>query len=522
MIKITLLILILATACSIVIGSAASLTNNTIIYSKTIKIDNQWDANLVIRQGDEPVDVIFSALRPYGVDFAARRNIFQEVKRAGIPYSREYAQLLSQNIVLEDDDSFSGTFTYEDNGSEPVDVIHNFAKKHSVESHFKGLSNALLPKLCELVICLRHRPRIWYNEITSNNTSLGNLEILEGDEAVDTVDAFVQNLSVDVIGDRIVFRRNLLNTICKSIVCSREIPVLYRKYIKGEDGKNNGSIEVYEDEEVIDAVVRYIRKSNASLDEITLKNAILQQACGRSRVKCTRNVGVVFRQRITSHEDGSVINTLTIYENEEPADKVYQFCQENNINIGLMDSILSTVCDSELVICNRREAVYFSTAISGPDGDYVNTLELKVGHEPVDDIYKFFASNSLFKKGWQFHGIVTQICAKPNVDCRRHKAVKYFQPQFTMGGVEMGKVVIWEDEEVVDVLYHLRQMNNVTLDDQIAKFNEICKDPEVACERNRAVIFRKTESKCLSRVYLYEHVSVCSVCSQLISFHHII
>mmetsp|Transcript_1324 Transcript_1324/g.2858 ORF Transcript_1324/g.2858 Transcript_1324/m.2858 type:complete len:850 (+) Transcript_1324:50-2599(+) len=472
--------------------ATAEVASAPVIFQKSIRIDDgKWVANVAVREGQEPADAIFSALRPYGVDYDARRAVFDEAKRAGVPHTREHAQVFSQNIVL-DDSSFSGPFTFYDNGRQPIDVIYDFANEHSIESHFRGLADALLPELCELVPCTRKRPRIWFNEITSDDgQQLGALEILEGDEAIDTVDSFVQRAGVDT-NDRNAFRGNLLNVICKSIACSRQIPVVFRKAINDEAGRSNGAIEILENEEVIDAVVRFIRKSKLTLDEIALKNYMLQQACGTGRVKCTRNVAVVHNQKINS-ADGSPIGTLTIYENEEPVDKVYRWSQENSVPFGNMESILDAVCESELTICNRREPVYFSIPISGPDGGIVNTLELKVGHEPVDDMYGFFAANGLFKKEWDFHSVVKQICEKPNVDCRRQKAVKYFDHNFTMAGVEMGQLVIWEDEEVVDVLYNLRQSYNLTKEDQILEFNKICKEPEVVCERTQAVVFQKTE-----------------------------
>ena len=475
------------------LGAIAGIVPNDppVIFQKLVNIDSKWQANVVIRDGQEPTDVIYSTLRPYGVNYDARRTIFDEVKRAGIPYSREFAQLFSQAIDV-DDGSFSGIFTFDDNGSEPIDVIYNFAKVHSISTHFMGLVDALLPKLCDLVPCQRKRPRVWFHDIATNDGStLGILEVLDGDEPVDSVDAFVQKISVE-IGDRRVFRTNLLNEVCKSITCSRSVPVVFRKAIKDQDGRDQGHIEIFEDEEVIDAVVRFIRKSKLVLDEIALKNYMLNQACGLNRVMCTRNVGVVYNQRITD-ASGSLINSLIVYENEEPADKVYHWCRENNLAITYMDSIMNAVCDSELIICNRREPVYHSIPISGPGGEFVNTLELKVGHEPVDDIYGFFASNGLFKKGWDMMSVVKQICLQPNVDCRRLKAVKHFDSNFTMGGVNIGQLVIWEDEEVVDVLYSLRTQFNLTVVDQIVEFNAICKKPEVECQRNRAIIFQKTE-----------------------------
>jgi hypothetical protein len=176
------------------------------------------------------------------------------------------------------------------------------------------------------------RKLLWGNDIKSEEGHpLGRLEIYEGQEAINVVDAFVQNIPVDV-GNLINFRSNLFDIVCKSssINCTQRVPLMYRKSVNDEHGKNLGAIEIYENEEVIDAVVRFLRKSKAEIDEITLKNYMLEQACGLTRVLCTRNVAVVF-DRIINASDGSRINGLVIYENEEPADKVYKWCKENNV-----------------------------------------------------------------------------------------------------------------------------------------------------------------------------------------------
>jgi len=107
---------------------------------------------------------------------------------------------------------------------------------------------------------------------------------------------------------------------------------------------------------------------------------------------------------------------------------------------------MNVVCGSELVVCKRREPVYFSIPISDSDGKYVNTLELKFGYEPADDSYAFFASNNLFKKGWDFKGVVKQISVKPTVDCRKLKAMNHFDRNFIMVGIGMVQLLIWEDE----------------------------------------------------------------------------
>jgi hypothetical protein len=108
-------------------------------------------------------------------------------------------------------------------------------------------------------------------------------------------------------------------------------------------------------------------------------------------------------------------------------------------------------------------------------------------------MYKFFAKNGLFKKKWDFDGIMSQICAKPNVPCRRQVPLKYLDRNFTMGGIEMGQVEIWGQQEVVDVLYGLRQQYNLTEADQVEKFSEICHNDAVYCERTKAIVYRKSE-----------------------------
>jgi hypothetical protein len=365
-------------ACEVVECSRAQ----PVIWTKAINIDGKWEARIEILRAQEPADVIYSALKPYGVTHESRRQLFQEVKQK-IPYSREHAQVFEQNIVMEDDESFSEMFVLYDDGNEPVDVIYDFTQKHSIESKFDVMKQALLPKLCEMVHCNRDRPSIWRNPITTEDgKQLGELNILRGDEPIDVIDHFVQRMDAADALSRVGFRQSLLEVVCKSIECTRSTPVVYRKAITNERGQRIGDLEVLEGQEVIDGTAEFLRKSGAVVDEIALKNYMLQDACRNPRVMCTRNVALLFTRKL-QREDGSPINTLNIYENEEPADKIYQFCQEND-SLEYLGAIIDIVCDSKGVKCNRREPVYFSIPISGPEGEYINTFEIKLNEEPVD------------------------------------------------------------------------------------------------------------------------------------------
>ena len=479
--------------------AATCLGETPVVFKKTIAIDKghgkQELTVVVVREGEEPADAVFRQMRPHNVDGRGRRAILDEIRKEGVPVTRDHALVLSQPLDVEGRVGTAVTFEMYDDGTEPIDALYEFARAHGlVETHYVGIVDALLPRLCELLPCSRDRARIWHGDIVADGgTGVGRLEILDGDEAADTVDSFVAGIAGDV-GNRAAFRQNLLGVICKSISCARRVPVVYRKRVNDEFGNSAGAVEVLEGEEVADATVRFLRTAEVrGLDEVSLKNFLFRQACGNERVRCTRSEGVVYNELMRFEDEDMETTRLTVFDTDEPADRVLKWCGDNGISLAYMSGILDRVCGAKMVVCKRRQAVYFSMSVSGPDGSPIGTLQLMLGNEPADDVYQFFASNGLFSKGWDFHGFVRQICDKPDVDCRRHRAVKYYDEHFAMGHVTMGKLVIWEEQEVVDVLFNLRRHYNLTLEDQINKQNEICKKPEVHCGRLRAVVHRKTD-----------------------------
>jgi hypothetical protein len=189
-----------------------------VIFRKAVNIDGN-DAYIDFLRGEEPSDVIYSALKPYDIPFEGRQKLFQDVKDH-IPYSREHALLFTQTIHLDDDSSFSETFVLYDDGTEPVDVVYNFAKQHSVESRFVHLANALLPTLCELTTCNRDRPLVVQKSINDKHgNELGVLRMLLGDEPIDAIRHFL--LSQDLAArDRDAYFNELLAMVCKYVKCS--------------------------------------------------------------------------------------------------------------------------------------------------------------------------------------------------------------------------------------------------------------------------------------------------------------
>ena len=85
-----------------------------------------------------------------------------------------------------------------------------------------------------------------------------------------------------------------------------------------------GTVDVFEFEKVVDAVVCLLTDTNAELDHITLKDYFFQNVCGLPQVNCTRNSAGSFDQMM-AREDGEDIGRLAILDNQEPADIVYEW-----------------------------------------------------------------------------------------------------------------------------------------------------------------------------------------------------
>ncbi len=413
-----------------------------------------------------------------------------------------------------------------DDGREPIDIIYEFIQRNKIEANgdendvdrwLDELSNVFLSPVCQVVPCMREQPVIHTHTIYTPDQEkiLGKVEILRGEEPIDAIDRFVLTYQLDE-----QFESSLVKDICgldgnstnSYIKCNRLVPIVYRQTVNDENGKLLGTIEVARGEEVIDAVVRFLRTTQADVDEITLKNYMFRQACPNPRVLCTRNVAKVFsndvRLRLTGDDekdsdddDSSHTSTITkrleIMENEEPVDRIYTFCKEVQCLEEEMMNLSSTVCATDMVICNRMVPVIFSMPLRDPEGNYIGDIRILENEEPADATYKFFARHGLFKTDWSLTGVIEQICNFPALQCSRHRAIKFHDEDLKMGNKSVGPLLVWEDEEVIDKLYQLRFDFNLTLQDQMMTFSDICTRPDVQCARSQAIVY---ELKDLSKL----------------------
>ena len=457
------------------------------IWRKSIELNGSLH-DVVILEGQEPADVIYYTLNPLGVSRADRLQLLHHAKRDGVHILRDHALIFSKDVKIEGEKTV-GTVQFHDDLEEPVDVLYQFVLDHNLTSYWNRLSNIILTEACSRVSCNRLTPIVWSQNLQNDHgKQIGTVVVLLNQEPIDAIDNFLQKnqLSLD-------YRDDISKLACNTLVCNRILPVVYTKEILLNDRESLGTLEILENQEVVDAVYDFVKKKGGKLDDFALKNYFLQEACKKPRVKCTRSMAIVFNRTINK-ATGENIGELVIFENKEPADVIYEWCQKHNLDEDFLFATIHTVCQKKGVICTRFSPIMFGPkGITGENGNKIGDLEVMLRQEPVDALYGFFSRYRLHGK-WDFQSVLNQVCALPGLEgkCRRYQAIKYFDANFSMGNINFGPITIWETEEIVDKLYQIRQEYNLSLQDQQSKLNEICAKHDVFCERSKAIVFHVT------------------------------
>jgi len=469
---------ILAEACAVV----DCLRMMPVVWTKQVRIDERF-VEIEILEGEIFADKIFSILQPYSVGYLGRKQVLELAKLDGIVIEREYAHVISETIVFHGNRTL--VLDIYDDGSEPVDVIYKFCKENKCIDRFLEIADSIMPKVCGVLQCNRMEPVVYSYPIKNEKGTayMWKIDLLLGEEAADAVHRFVVNKNMDLN-----LRQTMVKDICKAIPCKRTRPIVYRKDVNNADGVRIGTVEILEGDEVVDAAMRFISKTKYAIDEIALKNFLFADACRHKLVKCTRLVAHVFEDKVRDKE-GREIGHLIIREDEEPVDKVHEFCISADCHNDDRMKILEMVCASEFAVCRRKKPIIFTQPVTDPSGNRIGNLEVQLLEEPADAVYRFFARHKLFQTGWNIHNVINQVCSLPQLACQRKEPLQYNSDSFQMGNVDIGPLEIWYGDEIVDILYQKRIEYNLTLHDQILSFNLICKQRDVYCHRTRAVVY---------------------------------
>lgn len=245
--------------------------------------------------------------------------------------------------VLDDDGLEIGRLTVSPE-QEPVDIAHEFCLKH-------GLTTEALDQILERVCnaphmrCTRSLPLAYSQNFHAGDQNLGNLEVFVGQEPVDVVHTFAKKHGLGVS-----VRLNMLSHICASgkIACTRIEPMLYTQEFADGEGRDLGFLSIYEGQEPADVVFEFAKKNDLDAE---FRSKILDHVCKNGRVVCNRRSPVVFSQNFADGE--RQLGLLEIYEGQEPADVVAQFCEDKTLPIGTMVRILSHICNIDGIGCTR-------------------------------------------------------------------------------------------------------------------------------------------------------------------------
>ena len=112
--------------------------------------------------------------------------------------------------------------------------------------------------------------------------ALGRLDIIREEGPIDVIDRFIQASGLDAVyGDKAsLYSYNILQDVCEEFFCTKSTPVFYKKMVNDSNGTTLGTVDVFEFDEVVDAVVRFLVYTKKELDHITLKNYLFQNFCG--------------------------------------------------------------------------------------------------------------------------------------------------------------------------------------------------------------------------------------------------
>ena len=201
------------------------------LFSQDVDIGYDEPVELLILEGEEPIDSVYSFCLTYDLGSEGRDMLWEIVSSSpGLSQyiTRDVALIWSREIEGH------GTIAIYEN-EEPVDVIAEHFYSQGIESYEdrKFYQDAVLRIACEEVYCRRTRAMVWSERVESEDgVEVGEVEVLEGDEPVDAIHKFVVENGLTM-----EYRDLILQMCCEAIDCERDRPLAYEKTVNDEHGR---------------------------------------------------------------------------------------------------------------------------------------------------------------------------------------------------------------------------------------------------------------------------------------------
>ncbi|KAF0719579.1 Aste57867_929 [Aphanomyces stellatus] len=309
----------------------------------------------------------------------------------------------------------------------------------------------------------------------------------DGLEPIDVIEDFraQHRLSLD-------FQQRALQTVCKSLSCTRASPVVYQTAVHGDNNEPIGTFELLQDDEPADAVHAFAARHGMSK---AFAHNLLHSLCNVPSITCTRDGTLLFRQAIRD-ETGAFLGTLEVLDTVEPVDTIFAFLQplfaaDRARMEHMLRQLLHVVCRQPGVTCARTYPRLFHRRITDANGTDHGLLEIFYGQEPVDMVFAFGEGAGL-SSAMQRNLLVT-VCndALTRPYCTRDRAQVFSAPIQLDESGNAGVLTLYDGDEVADVLFHFGRRANLTFGAKSQLFSLLCNRPPITCTRGHAVVYSR-------------------------------
>jgi hypothetical protein len=375
---------------------------------------------------------------------------------------------------------------------EPIDAIFDFCATHNLGDHVK---QGILEHACGSTTCTRKKAVLFtYAIYDSNNKVAGTLTISEGDSPAAAINALAHQHNLPYVSSR-----QLLDMACDSPRIKQTSPcdatieqlVVYRMDIP-VDGVSQGILIILEGQEPADIIYQFCKARDLPLH---IQKSIVQDACGNEHIPCTRDYAVMFDSGpivVDGRNVGSIVLTAST---GEPADTIYEFCLEQNLNKHVFNQLITKACNvqtSPMIVCTRTVPAIYRNAVQ-VDGVDLGEFVVLEGEEPVDAVFNFYKLKHRLGPSVRT-GLLNDICSKKEIQCTRNQAKLFDSGNINLDGNLLKPFIVYENQEPADVAYEYSRHITPTLprhvEDQL--ITKACMTIDINCTRTRALLVKKS------------------------------
>ena len=324
---------------------------------------------------------------------------------------------------------------------------------------------------------------IWTKSININDKELVDIQLLEGEEVADKIFSALQPYNV-VYSDR----QKVMNLAkADGVLYTRENAHILSESVV-VDEKITRTLNIFDDgREPVDIIYDFAKKHGILIKKNDnmfqqLLDSIIPKVCNNNMLTCKRLSPIIYTHVILSSK-GESIGQIKILKDEEPVDTIDRFAIMHGLDLPFRNSLLKDVCKK--VTCKRSRAIIFRKTMTDENGNKIGVVEILEGEEVIDAASKFLRKHKIYGameipvKNY----LLQNVCSQGRAMCTRNVARVFDEHIHNETGFDLGRLVIREDEEPSDRVYHFCKKIDCQESFMREVINYVCKSELVVCHR---------------------------------------